>query len=61
MGICFKLRMMSETSSTTPEIDENSWSTPSMWMAVMAAPSIEDSSARRRALPTVVAKPRSNG
>jgi hypothetical protein len=32
-----------------------------MLTAVMAAPSIEESRQRRRALPMVVAKPRSNG
>ena len=53
--------MMSVTSSTTPGIEENSCSTPSIWTAVIAAPSIEESRTRRRALPMVVAKPRSNG
>ena len=61
MAICFRLRMMSVTSSWTPGIDENSCSTPSMFTAVMAAPSMDDSRQRRRALPMVVAKPRSNG
>ena len=53
--------MMSVASSTTPGIEENSCKTPSMRTAVIAAPSIEDSSARRRLLPIVVPKPRSNG
>ena len=53
--------MMSVASSTTPWIGENSCSTPSICTAVMAAPSIDDSSTRRRALPMVVPKPRSNG
>ena len=53
--------MMSVASSTTPAIDWNSCSTPSMRIAVTAAPSIELSSVRRRALPMVVPKPRSNG
>ena len=53
--------MMSVASSTTPGIGENSCSTPSIFTAVMAAPSIELSSARRSALPTVVPQPRSNG
>src|SRR5205085_8750737 len=48
-------------SSTTPGIDWNSCSTPSILTAVTAAPSIDESSTRRRALPTVVPKPRSNG
>ena len=53
--------MMSVASSTTPVIDWNSCNTPSTFTAVMAAPSIEESSTRRRALPMVVPKPRSNG
>ena len=53
--------MMSVASSTTPGMGENSCSTPSILTAVTAAPSIEDSSTRRMALPTVVPKPRSNG
>ena len=53
--------MMSVASSTTPWIGENSWSTPSIFTAVTAAPSIDDSSTRRIALPTVVPNPRSNG
>jgi hypothetical protein len=42
-------------------IGENSCSTPSIFTAVTAAPSIEESSTRRRALPMVVPNPRSNG
>ena len=53
--------MMSVASSTTPEMDWNSCSTPSMRIAVTAAPSIELSSVRRSALPMVVPKPRSKG
>ena len=53
--------MMSVASSTTPWMGENSWSTPSILTAVTAAPSIDDSSTRRSALPTVVPNPRSNG
>ena len=53
--------MMSVVSSTTPGIDENSCSTPSIFTAVTAAPSIDESRIRRRALPIVVPKPRSNG
>src|ERR1700716_640023 len=60
-GTCFRLRIISVASSTTPGIDENSCRTPSIFTAVMAAPSIELSSARRRAFPTVVPQPRSNG
>ena len=61
IGICFKLRMMSVTSSTTPGSEENSCRTPSILTAVIAAPSIDESSTRRSALPIVVPKPRSNG
>ena len=53
--------MMSVASSTTPGIGENSCRTPSILTAVTAAPSIDDSSTRRSALPIVVPKPRSNG
>ena len=53
--------MMSVASSTTPLIGENSCSTPSIFTAVTAAPSMDESSTRRIALPTVVPKPRSNG
>ncbi len=52
---------MSVASSTTPGIGENSCSTPSIFTAVIAAPSIDDSSTRRRALPMVVPNPRSKG
>ena len=40
--------MMSVASSTTPGIGENSWSTPSIFTAVIAAPSIDESSTRRK-------------
>ena len=53
--------MMSVTSSTTPGIDENSCSTPSIWTAVTAAPSIDDSRHAPQRVADVVAKPRSNG
>ena len=53
--------MMSVASSTTPGIGLNSCSTPSMRTAVIAAPSIELSSTRRRLLPIVVPKPRWKG
>ncbi|MCA1641275.1 MAG: hypothetical protein LC785_04670 [Acidobacteria bacterium] len=61
IGICLRLRITSVASSTTPRIEENSCSTPSILTAVIAAPSIEESSARRRLLPMVVPKPRSKG
>src|SRR6266850_2201420 len=53
--------MMSVVSSTTPGTDENSCSTPSIFTDVMAAPSTDESRMRRKALPIVVPKPRSNG
>ena len=47
------LRMISVTSSLTPGIVENSWSTPSMRMLVTAAPGMLESRVRRRELPSV--------
>ena len=58
-GTFFRFRMMSVTSSITPESEENSWRTPSILIAVIAAPSTEESRIRRSALPIVVPKPRS--
>ena len=55
------LRTMSTTSSRTPGIDENSCSTPSTWIEVIAAPCSDDSSTRRSELPSVWPKPRSSG
>ena len=40
-GTCFRFRMMSVASSTTPGIGLNSCETPSMRTPVMAAPSME--------------------
>ncbi len=54
-------RMMSVTSSRTPGIDENSWSTPSICTEVIAAPCSDDSRIRRSELPRVSPKPRSSG
>jgi hypothetical protein len=51
----------SVTSSFTPGIVANSCSTPSILIDVTAAPTMDDSSARRSALPIVVPNPRSNG
>ncbi len=45
--------MMSVTSSVTFGMVENSCSTPSMRIELIAAPGIEDSSVRRSELPTV--------
>ena len=60
-GTFLRLRMMSVVSSTTPGIDENSCSTPSIFTAVTAAPSRADSRILRIAFPMVVPNPRSNG
>src|SRR5256885_13156968 len=49
-GTCFRFRITSVASSTTPLIEENSCSTPSIFTAVIAAPSIDESSARRSEL-----------
>ena len=49
------------TSSFMPSIVENSCSTPSTRTEVIAAPGSEDSSTRRRELPSVVPKPFSRG
>ncbi len=58
---CLMLRTMSTTSSRTPSIEENSWTTPSICTEVTAAPCSEDRSTRRSALPRVTPKPRSSG
>ena len=59
--IFFKFSTMSVTSSTTPSMLWNSWSTPSMRIELIAAPSMELSSTRRSALPIVWPKPVSKG
>ena len=58
---CLMLSTMSTTSSRTPSSEENSCTTPSIWMAVTAAPCSDDSSTRRSELPSVTPKPRSSG
>ena len=50
---CFRLRMMSVTSSRTPGRVVNSCATPSIFTEVTAAPSSEESSTRRSELPNV--------
>ncbi len=50
---CFRFKMISVTSSTTPGITENSCSTPSMRTEVMAKPSKEESNTLLNAFPTV--------
>ncbi len=57
----FRLRMSCVTSSTTPEIVENSCSTFSIFTDVTAAPGIDESSTLRSAFPSVTPKPRSSG
>ena len=52
---------MSVTSSRTPGSVENSCRTPLIFTAVIAAPCSDDSRTRRRELPIVIPKPRSNG
>ena len=53
--------MISVTSSTTPEMVENSWSTPSIRNEVIAKPSNEESNTRLSALPMVKPYPGSKG
>src|SRR4029078_12673407 len=60
-AICLTLSTMSVTSSRTPARLENSCSTPSILIEVMAAPWSEDNSPRRSELPSVIPKPRSSG
>ena len=57
----FTASTMSAASSRTPLIVVNSWSEPASLICVTALPSRLESSTRRRLLPTVVPKPRSNG
>ncbi len=49
----FRFMMMSVTSSVTLGIVENSCSTPSIRIELIAAPGIEDSRVRRSEFPTV--------
>ena len=59
--ICFRFRMISVTSSITPLIVENSCSTPSILMDVIANPSREERSILLSAFPMVIPKPGSSG
>src|SRR5580658_10432303 len=61
MATALRFSRMSTTSSCTPSIAVYSWSTPSISISVIAAPGKNDSSTRRKALPRVCPKPRSNG
>ena len=56
-----RLRMISSTSSLTPSIVSYSWYLPAKFTRTTAAPGIAERSTRRRALPKVVANPRSSG
>ncbi len=58
---CFRLRIISVTSSTTPGIVENSCSTPSILIDVIAYPSREDNNTLLKALPIVRPNPGSKG
>jgi len=49
------------TSSFTPSMVENSWSTLSTLMLVTDAPGIDDRRVRRSELPSVYPKPGSSG
>ena len=53
--------MISVTSSITPFIVENSWSTPPILIADIANPSREDKSTLLKAFPTVAPNPGSKG
>ena len=53
--------MTSVTSSVTPAMVSNSWRASSKRSCVMAAPGIDESSVRRRELPSVWPKPGSSG
>ena len=50
---CLMLRMMSCIPSITPGIVANSWSTPEIFIELIAKPSREDNRMRRSALPIV--------
>ena len=53
----FMFRTMSVTSSLTPFIEVNSWRTPSIWIAVTAAPWIDDNNILLKEFPIVWPKP----
>ena len=57
----FTFSTRSVTSSRTPATEENSCTTPCIWIAFTAAPCSEESRTRRSAFPSVVPKPRSRG
>ena len=57
----FKFIIISVTSSLTPSMVENSWSTPLILIDVIAVPWSEERRTLLKALPRVVPKPFSNG
>ena len=57
----FKFTMISGTSSTTFGIVENSWTTPSIFIVVIAVPGNEDSKILLKEFPIVIPYPRSSG
>src|SRR5690554_5110651 len=61
MATSLRFSSTSSTSSCRPSIVLYSCSTPSISTSVMAKPGIDDSSTRRRALPSVWPYPRSSG
>ncbi len=58
---CFRFRIISATSSTTPSMVENSCNTPGILIPVMAYPSNEDNRILLSALPIVTPYPFSRG
>ncbi len=59
--ISFKFNIISVTSSSTPGIVENSWSTPSNLTETIAAPCRDESRILLNALPIVIPNPLSRG
>ena len=58
---CLRFKIMLVTSSFTPGTEANSCSTPAIRMVLIAYPSRDERRIRRKALPTVIPKPGSNG
>ena len=57
----FKVNIISVTSSLTPGIVENSWRTPSIFIAFTATPGNDDNNILLNALPIVIPYPLSRG
>ena len=51
---CFRFKIMLVTSSFTPGMVENSWSTPAMRIVLIAKPSSDERRMRRRGFPIVI-------